>query len=65
MFLFSDDFSPGIEEQNINSVKYILKRKRIPVIGENTGGDYGRSVEFYLDSGRVMVRAIGREDEEI
>jgi len=65
MFLSSDGLSPGIGEQNIISVKNILKRKRIPVIGENTGGNYGRSVEFYLDSGKVMVRAIGKEDKEI
>ena len=65
MFLSSDNFGTGIGDQNIISVKRILKRKRIPVIGENTGGNYGRSVEFYLDSGKVMVRAIGREDKEI
>ena len=65
MFLSSDDFSLGIGEQNITSVKLILKRKRIPVIGENTGGNYGRSVEFYLDSGKVIVKAIGQEVKEI
>jgi len=65
MFLSSDDLGPGIGGQNIISVKRILKQKRIPVIGENTGGNYGRNVEFHLDSGRVMVRAIGREDKEI
>ena len=65
MFLSNDDSNPGIGGQNIISVKHILKRRRIPVIGENTGGNYGRSVEFYLDSGKVMVRAIGREVKEI
>ena len=65
MFLSSDDFSLGIGEQNITSVKLILKRKRIPVIGENTGGNYGRNVEFHLDSGKVTVKAIGRETKEI
>jgi len=65
MFLSSDDSNPGIGGQNIISVKCILKRKRIPVIGENTGGNYGRSVEFYLDSGKVTVKAIGRETKEI
>ena len=65
MFLSSDDFGPGIGGQNIISIKCILKRRRIPVIAENTGGNYGRNVEFYLDSGKVMVRAIGREDKEI
>ena len=65
MFLSNDDSNPGIGEQNIISVKRILKRKQIPLVGENTGGNYGRSVEFYLDSGKVMVRAIGREVKEI
>jgi len=65
MFLSSDDFSPGIGEQNIASVKRILEQKRIPLIGENTGGNYGRNVEFYLDSGKVTVKAIGQEDKEI
>jgi chemotaxis protein CheD len=65
MFLASDDFGPGIGDQNIISIKRILERKRIPVIGENTGGNYGRNVEFYLDSGKVMVKAIGREVKEI
>ncbi len=65
MFISSDDSSPGIGEQNIISVKCILKRKRIPLIAENTGGNYGRSVEFYLDSGRVTVKAIGQEVKQI
>lgn len=65
MFLSSDDFSPGIGKQNITSVKHILKQKRIVVIGENTGGNHGRSIEFYLDSGRVAVKTIGQEIEEI
>ena len=65
MFISSDDFGAGIGEQNIISVKQILEGRQIPLIGENTGGNHGRSVEFYLDSGRVIVRAIGREDKEI
>ncbi len=65
MFLSSDDFGPGIGGQNIISIKRILTRRRIPVIAENTGGNYGRNVEFYLDSGKVMVKAIGRETKEI
>jgi len=65
MFLSSGDSSPGIGEQNIVSVKRVLKRERIPIIGENTGSSYGRSVEFYLDSGKVIVKAIGQEVKEI
>ena len=65
MFSASDDAGPGIGKQNITSVKRILKQKRIVVIGENTGGSYGRNVEFHLDSGRVVVKAMGQQVKEI
>ncbi len=47
------------------SIKQVLTQKRIPLIGEDTGGDYGRNIEFYLDSGKLIVRAIGEEEREI
>ena len=65
MFACDEDSSTGIGEQNIISIKHILSRERIPLIGEDTGGRYGRNVEFYLDSGKVVVKAIGREAREI
>jgi len=65
MFLSSEDSSPGIGEQNIISVKHILSREQIPLVGKSTGGNYGRSVEFYLDSGKLIVKAIGKEVKEI
>jgi len=65
MFASSEDLSPGIGEQNIISIKHILSRERIPLIGEDTGGRYGRSVEFYLDSGKLVIKAIGKEVKEI
>lgn len=55
----------GIEEQNVTSVKNILKSEQIPLAGMDTGGRHGRGVEFYLSSGRVVVKAFEREDKEI
>lgn len=65
--MFSDygNSDQGIGEQCIESIKDILKREQIPLIGEDTGGHHGRSVEFHLDSGTVIVRAIGKENQEI
>jgi len=65
MFPSSVDLSPAIGEHNIISIKHILSEERIPLIGEDTGGHYGRNVEFYLDSGKLVVKAIGREEREI
>jgi len=65
--MFSDygNGSTGIGEQNIGSLKDILRRERIPLVGEDTGGNYGRNVQFHLDSGKVIVSAIGKEDREM
>jgi len=65
MFSNYGDSSKGIGGQCIESIKDILKREQIPVIGEDTGGHHGRNIEFYLDTGRVVVSAIGKEDKEI
>jgi len=65
MFSWYEDSNPGIGEQNITSIRRILRREQIVLIGEDTGGHHGRSVEFHLDSGRVIVTAIGQEEKEI
>ena len=65
MFAGSSDSSPGVGKQNITSIREILDRERLTLAGEDTGGGYGRSVEFCLDSGRVIIRAVGREDREL
>lgn len=61
MFALNGYFTPGVGEENIASVKHVLKQERIPVIGEDTGGHHGRSLEFRLDSGILAVKAIGRQ----
>jgi len=65
MFSDYESVSTGIGEQNIASVRNILKRERISVLGEHVGGHHGRSVEFHLSSGRLIVKAIGKADREI
>jgi len=65
MFTVYEDASKGIGAQNIMSIKGRLKGERIPLIGSDIGGNYGRSVEFHLDSGVLIVTAIGKQDREI
>jgi chemotaxis protein CheD len=63
MFTYSNDSGPGIGKQNIKSIKRILARERIPLSGEEVGGNYGRNVEFYLDSGKVIVKTAGKKND--
>ena len=63
MFLCSDDLAPGIGKQNVSSIRRILQREQIPLSGEEVGGSYGRNVEFYLDSGKVIVKTAGKKED--
>lgn len=46
--------------RNVVASKEKLKELKIPVISEDTGGNYGRTIEIYSDDGRLMVKTIGR-----
>jgi chemotaxis protein CheD len=55
--------NPNIGELNIKCVKQMLMKKGIPLVGEDVGGNYGRSVEFHLDSGKLIIWSIGRGEK--
>lgn len=65
MFPFYFGVRQSIGEDNITSIMHLLKREGIPLTGKDIGGDYGRSVEFHLNSGRLIVRGIGIEERDI
>ena len=65
MFASYAEFPAGIGEQNVKNVRQMLVNQAIPLTGFDVGGKHGRSVEFYLDSGRVVVKAFSKEDREI
>lgn len=65
MFPVYNGESLGIGEQNVESIRGILTAMQIPITGWEVGGHHGRSVEFYLESDRVVIKAVGKEDKEI
>lgn len=56
---------PNIGERNVAVSRATLMDGGIPIIGEDVGGDFGRSVFFKLSDGRVRVTSHGREHVEI
>jgi len=47
----------GIGERNVQAVHDTLVRAGIPLVARDTGGDHGRSVYLFLESGRLEVRS--------
>jgi chemotaxis protein CheD len=55
----------NVGERNVISTKDVLAAASIPLLAEDTGLDYGRSVYFHLDDGRVEVRSLKKGDRVI
>lgn len=48
----------GIGDRNVAAVKNELQRLRIPLMAEDTGSNYGRTVEFHAEDGAVIVKSV-------
>jgi chemotaxis protein CheD len=53
----------GMGAQNIQSIKQILEQEKIPLVGFDVAGHHGRSVEFHLTSGQMVVRTLEKLDK--
>ena len=51
--------------RNAAASKEILASLSIPVVGEDTGGNYGRTVQIDLANGVYKVKTIDKGDKEI
>jgi chemotaxis protein CheD len=47
-----------IGQRNIAEIKSVMQREKLPILGEDLGGTWGRSVYFFLDSGRITVKVV-------
>lgn len=63
--MFAQLMTPGtvqMGERNIGASRSALHHAAIPIIGEAVGGDRGRSVRFWPQTGRCETRIVGGED---
>ena len=54
-----------VGDRNVEASKKKLKELGIPIIAEDTGDSYGRTVIFYPETGDFVIRAVGREERTI
>lgn len=47
-----------IGERNAEAVKMALQKERIKLLAEDTGGNYGRTIEFSAADGQLLIRTI-------
>ena len=62
MFEMSGLSSVGnVGARNAEEAKIILKELRIPLIAEDTGLNYGRTVELDCETGDFRIKSVGKE----
>lgn len=54
-----------IGERNVEATKKKLAEMKIPILVEDTGNSYGRTVVFYPEIGDFIIRAVGKPQKTI
>lgn len=54
-----------VGQRNADAVKKVLAELNIRVIAEDTGGNYGRTVQIDLDTGVYKIKTIDKGEKEI
>ena len=54
-----------VGERNVEATKAKLAELDIPILAQDTGDNYGRTVIFFPENGDFIIRAVGREEYKI
>ena len=54
-----------VGERNAQEAKIMLKELKIPLIAEDTGLNYGRTVELNCENGDFHIKAVGKSSKII
>jgi len=66
MFAFkSDNDMLRVGDRNVEATKTKLKALQIPIIAEDTGKNSGRTIEFYPETGELLVKSVGKPPYKI
>ena len=66
MFAFSGNNDMlRVGDRNVEAVKTKLSAMRIPIKAEDTGLNYGRTIEFFSETGNLVIKSVGKENKTI
>ena len=57
MFSFNSDASLNIGERNVQATKMVLSEMKVPLISEDVGKNYGRTVLLDTDTGVYYIKS--------
>ncbi len=59
LFNFQND-SGNVGKKNIEAVRSVLKQENIKIDSEEVGGSCGRTMRFFVDTGKVTITTVGK-----
>ncbi len=66
MFSFQNNKSlANVGNRNVEAVKKVLKELGIRLLAEDCGLNYGRTVEFFPETGQYIIKAVGKPQKSI
>ncbi len=66
MFNFQGTTSVGqVGERNAEAARAKLREMKIPILADDTGANYGRTVVFFPETGDYHIRAVGKPEKII
>lgn len=65
MFNFADKSNYFIGDRNIAAAETVLRQLGIKIVAKDTGGTIGRTVEFDISTGRVLIKTISQGIKEL
>lgn len=54
-----------VGERNVQATRKKLTEMKIPILAEDTGKNFGRTVIFYPETGDFVIRAVGKQEYKI
>ena len=55
----------AVGARNAEAVTKILGEMKIPILARDTGDSYGRTVEFFPETGDFVIKAVGKDIKKI
>ncbi len=61
MFAFKNDNDMlRVGDRNAEGVVKALKELGVPILAQETGGNVGRTIEFYPEDGKLIIKSVGK-----
>ena len=60
-----DSKMASIGKNNIIKTKEVLSNLNIKLVAEEVGGDFGRTLDFFIETGAIKIRSLGKEEKVI